>query len=685
MHNKSLALTLLLATGLLGQTVESIPYRAVLSSGNETQQPANPVTGNVTLWLHVVRDTTDPANPKVVSGSFDAAVGYNFTSPATITAMHIHKGAAFANGGVVVPFAVARTDVDGKGVLPAAQTNFPSASVTLDTINGILSDPSQFYFNLHTTDAPGGVMRGQLQRAETAVRIGLMAPQNETPANPGPAWNAAGGVILLVTRDGAGAPNSAYAIFDVSYRGFTADTVFSGLHVHSGAALASGPVVIPSGLSAQVAAGGDGSGVLHYESEIDLNAAGAVDAVNGFIANPGAYYINLHTTAKPGGAVRGQLQAADRIEFQVPLTPDQEVPPVSLAASAPSKIIVHSIRNNADATIPAAVVIFDENPQFPTGTQFTATHIHNGVAGANGPVAIDSRLRTAPILTTDGTGNLFRMATTYDATGVAALNSLIVTPWKHYLNLHTSANSGGAVRAQLTAAPVTPPAIAAMYANVPYSSQIALAPGSNFVLTGTNLAFAGSDVSGFTGLQTLPLALNGVSITIGGVATPLSSVASGQITGQVPFEVAPGQRAVIVTNAAGASAIYNVMISAAAPGILYGPRGVVATRLTGGTAVTPSSPAAAGEVVVLTAVGLGQTSPPLSTGAFVGAASVFTGDIFARIGGVTASVPSVTALPGAPGMYKVTVVIPQGVASGNAPMMLQTGLITSNVVSIPIK
>ena len=126
MSRSPLALSILLATGLLGQTVESIPFRAVLSSGNETQQPASPVTGTATIWLHIVRDATGA----VVSGSADAAVNYNFTTASTATAMHIHKGAGFVNGSIVLPFALARTDVNGKGTFPVAQTNFPSSSVT---------------------------------------------------------------------------------------------------------------------------------------------------------------------------------------------------------------------------------------------------------------------------------------------------------------------------------------------------------------------------------------------------------------------------------------------------------------------------------------------------------------------------------------------------------------------------
>ena len=44
------------------------------------------------------------------------------------------------------------------------------------TLRGMLDNPAGYYVNLHTTVNPGGVIRGQLQRAEGAVFIGLMSP-----------------------------------------------------------------------------------------------------------------------------------------------------------------------------------------------------------------------------------------------------------------------------------------------------------------------------------------------------------------------------------------------------------------------------------------------------------------------------------------------------------------------------
>ena len=57
----------------------------------------------------------------------------------------------------------------------------------------------------------------------------------------------------------------------------------------------------------------------------------------------------------------------------------------------------------------------------------------------------------------------------------------------------------------------------------------------------------------------------------------------------------------------------------------------------------------------------------------------------ARIGGLNTTVQSAVAEPGMPGIYRVKIVVPDGISqSGNAPMLLQIGLVTSNVVALPV-
>ena len=64
-------------------------------------------------------------------------------------------------------------------------------------------------------------------------------------------------------------------------------------HIHKGAAGANGPPVV----SLDAPATGKASGC----------KTAAADVANALIADPAGYYVNVHTAAAPGGAVRGQL------------------------------------------------------------------------------------------------------------------------------------------------------------------------------------------------------------------------------------------------------------------------------------------------------------------------------------------------------------------------------------------
>ena len=175
---KFAVLQLLLIGGLAAQTVETIPFRAIMNNTNEVPAAPTAGTGFATVFLHVVRG----ANGQIVSGSVDAKVSYRFSGAVTLTAMHIHRAPAGSNGSIVVPFDLTRTDdEDGAGDIPVTQAQFPTTAVSLETVNAILASPQDFYYNVHSTTSPGGAIRGQLQRAELTVRMGLMKPENEVP------------------------------------------------------------------------------------------------------------------------------------------------------------------------------------------------------------------------------------------------------------------------------------------------------------------------------------------------------------------------------------------------------------------------------------------------------------------------------------------------------------------------
>src|SRR6266540_2980422 len=92
------AFLLFCATGLLADTLEIVPFRAVLLPTNEVPAVNTTARGAVTILAHIVRIDAG----QIVSGSVD--FGANFTVPedTTITGMHIHNGPAGVNAGVTI-------------------------------------------------------------------------------------------------------------------------------------------------------------------------------------------------------------------------------------------------------------------------------------------------------------------------------------------------------------------------------------------------------------------------------------------------------------------------------------------------------------------------------------------------------------------------------------------------------
>jgi len=108
----------------------------------------------------------------------------------------------------------------------------------------------------------------------------------------------------------------------------------------------------------------------------------------------------------------------------VTLASSQEVPPVSSQASGTGTVTV-----GADKSVKAEITV--------TGMTPTAAHIHEAAAGANGPVIVpftksgDNKFVSAPdAKLTDAQYESYKAG-------------------KLYVNVHSAANPGGEVRAQL--------------------------------------------------------------------------------------------------------------------------------------------------------------------------------------------------------------------------------------------
>ncbi|HBY61200.1 MAG TPA: hypothetical protein DEH78_15365, partial [Solibacterales bacterium] len=523
---RTLSLLLLLCGGLFAQTSQTIPFRAMLSARNEVPPIDSTAAGVATVWVHLMRDGAGA----IVSGSVDFDVAYTLPGTATLTGLHIHRGAAGINGPVTVDSGLAAAnpvavDETGRGRIQRQGQVIATNTNGLDTLRGLLENPAGYYVNLHSTANPGGIIRGQLMRADWQVFAAEMNPRNEVPPIAGLDASGIGTLQLLTTRDTQGRVNSANVVFEVQYRGFPEGTRLQGLHIHTGAAGVNGGVTLDSGLGAAnaVTVPANGQGTIRLENEINLSA-GAVTTIDNIGFTPGNFYFNLHTNTNPGGAIRGQAIALDRSHFQVRMLPSNEVPPVTgLDAAAQGGVTLHTLRD-ANGAVTAGVVIFDVNYRFPGEATFTGLHVHNGAAGVNGPVRWDSGITSASsVVSAAGFGNIFRVFTVSSETGLAALTSAVANPELHYLNLHTTVNPGGAVRGQLAAVNNARPVVIDVLSAVSDPTMRTGAQGGLITIFGSDLAKVPTNLAGLGG-GAYPTSVNGTSVTIGGIPAPIIAI-----------------------------------------------------------------------------------------------------------------------------------------------------------------
>ncbi len=207
--------------------------------------------------------------------------------------------------------------------------------------------------------------------------------------------------------------------FDLSFTGLASATTAAHLHAPAVAGV-NAPVVIgfaafPSGVTAGT-----------YSNTYVLTAGQETDLLNGLM------YVNVHTSAFPGGEIRAQLTTAVSPNMiNIVLNGSQEVP---TNASAGLGLFT--------GTYDAATNILDFDLSF-TGlsTPTSVAHLHSpGTIGVNAPVLIG--FAGFPLGVTSGTySNTYVLTASQEAD---LLNGLM------YVNIHTTGFPGGEIRAQLS-------------------------------------------------------------------------------------------------------------------------------------------------------------------------------------------------------------------------------------------
>jgi uncharacterized protein (TIGR03437 family) len=536
--------------------------------------------------------------------------------------------------------------------------------------------------NIHTQDFGSGAMRGQLQEAEIQVFMGIMDSGNE-PNGTNMTGTGLAAVMAIATRDDNGQLTSGEVDMMFNYA-LPQQVTFTGFHIHPGEGGTNGPAVLGATLPANLQSEptGVGTSALYYR-EVQMDSAIAVSTFETLWNNPGATYINAHTSVDTGGAIRAQLRRTDHIVYPVRMISTNEPGPPPVVADAPSTVHAFTLRYE-DGNVQAGWVLFDVNYRFPGATNFTAMHIHDAVAGVNGGVTIPAPIPADQLQSSDGFGNF--MVLSAPISSGAAFNTLadmVVNPEKHYLNLHTQVSTGGAVREQLMPVNTAGPTIDTVVSGNSDKTRTTVAPGGLMTIFGKNLAKVRTNLDGWQGAS-IPGQLNGVAVFIGGQQARLLYVSPNQINAEVPVETPTGMQQLAVNNGNAPGPAFAVNVAATSPAIFFDGGSGIIVKASDRSLIRAGNAARAGDSVIVYATGLGQTSPGLVTGAIVDKVASTTTAVTATIGGQNADVVSAVAAPGSVGVYLVTLRVPTGV-TGNAAVVLKQGAATSNSVTMAVQ
>jgi uncharacterized protein (TIGR03437 family) len=219
---------------------------------------------------------------------------------------------------------------------------------------------------------------------------------------------------------------------------------------------------------------------------------------------------------------------------------------------------------------------------------------------------------------------------------------------------------------------------------------VPIAPGGLITVYGNNLADGAAEDSGLP----LPQTLSGTQVLLGDQPLPILYTNTGQLNVQVPYGVPINtQYQLTVQHGNTLSVPQSLVVAPAQPGIFTvnqqgtGQGSIV--RSDGVTLVPPGTPATAGDTIVIYCTGLGAVTPPVQEGSAAPTTpplSTTVNSVAVTIGGQQAPVAFSGLAPGYAGLYQINVVVPSGVAPGNAvPVVLTVSGQTGPPVTIAIK
>lgn len=583
-------------------------------------------TGGFNITIEVTRDNAG----NITAGKISFIAQVNFPGSVEFTGFHIHEGAT----GVAGPVRFG-TDLSGTNpVTVASGVGFFSRDVTVTDLTALarlLANPPGFYVNLHSRANPGGAIRGQFTTlTETLTTTVAMTPAQEVPPIAGLDASGVGTLTFNPTRNALGVVNGGNVTFTVEYN-FPGAINITGLHIHEQVAGQNGSVVINTGVggTANTIVNSTGKGFLSYT--VPITAAAPLGALTRCLANPTGFYVNLHTSANPGGAIRGQLTALNRAPV-IALSSKYVLPTGSAPATVTLSVTGLDLLNLLASTI-----------QINGQTATVAPDLNTGQAIVTIPAALVANAGVLNIQVKAPSGVL-SLPLSIPVVPAASLNSQAVAV------VDSASFRAGAAAESIASA---------------FGTKLA----STLVITPSTLAV-------------LPTVLDGTTVYVNGVNAPLFFVSPGQVNFEVPVGTGSGPAAIVVVAKDGSVSQGQLMVGDISPGIF--------TRLANGTGA-PAAVASTDNGVTFTIVMSNADGTPVEVSAgniivLFGTGMRFkAGEMTATAGGVTGT-PSFVGAQGGVGLDQINLTIPQSMAGkGEMDLVFSVDGKQTNAVRIKVK
>ena len=137
------------------------------------------------------------------------------------------------------------------------------------------------------------------------------------------------------------------------------------------------------------------------------------------------------------------------------LLPSNEVPAITNAdvTASGTMQLTMTVTRDTGGNITGATYDFTVHVTgFPAGTTLTGAHIHNGPALVNAPVVVNVPLASTDTALATGQSTIIKTGLSSSSATVPAAQvaqGIFNNPAGNYFNVHTTVNTGGAIRGQL--------------------------------------------------------------------------------------------------------------------------------------------------------------------------------------------------------------------------------------------